>query len=390
MVGLPSREGEAADPSDGKLMATTASRASWKRDDDNDICLYGTWTLLLDQERQRELADELGQLDAPAELCWDLHGIDRLDSAGARLLWDIWGQQLPEHVEGHEQHRHWFDWLANAQFEHKPHHHYVAEALDRLGGGIIAFVAAIGEIFVLIGRLLLAVGYCIRHPRAIPWKETTATIHHVGATSMMLIGAVGFLIGVVMTIQLAMTLSKFGAGEMIISTMGLAMLRELGPVITGLILAGRSGSAMTSGIGAMHLTGEYDALRAFGSSPALRLALPRVLGAAISLPLLVVWADVAGLLGGALMAQADLNVGYRLFLSQLPQQVQIVNFWMGLAKGVLFGLTIGIVGCYFGMKATPDASALSRNTTLSVVTSLTLILVFDATSGALLTNVGLT
>jgi phospholipid/cholesterol/gamma-HCH transport system permease protein len=140
----------------------------------------------------------------------------------------------------------------------------------------------------------------------------------------------------------------------------------------------------------MHLTGEYDALRAFGSSPALRLALPRVLGAAISLPLLVVWADVAGLLGGALMAQADLNVGYRLFLSQLPQQVQIVNFWMGLAKGVLFGLTIGVVGCYFGMKATPDASALSRNTTLSVVTSLTLILVFDATSGALLTNVGLT
>jgi phospholipid/cholesterol/gamma-HCH transport system permease protein len=155
------------------------------------------------------------------------------------------------------------------------------------------------------------------------------------------------------------------------------------------ILAGRSGSAMTAGIGSMHLTGEYDALRAFGSSPSLRLALPRVVGATITLPLLVVWTDFAALIGGAVTAQMDLGVGFKLFLAQLPQQIQIVNFWIGLAKGALFGLTIALIGCWFGMSAPPDTAGLSRHTTLSVVTSLTLILLFDASSGALLTHVGL-
>ena len=127
---------------------------------------------------------------------------------------------------------------------------------------------------------------------------------------------------------------------MVVGTMGLAVLRELGPVICGLILAGRSGSAMTSGIGAMHLTGEYDALRAFGSSPSLRLALPRVIGAAISVPLVVVWADFTALIGGAVTAQADLGVGWRLFLAQLPEQVQIVSVdEPNSARGVVQRLT---------------------------------------------------
>lgn len=370
-------------------MANTESDADWEHAHDMEICLKGSWTLLLAADRRRRLARELGGLDAPRQYRWNLQNVDALDSAGARLLWDVWGHELPEHLDCHEHHRHWFHWLAETRSPDPPVVHPIDEAIDRTGRRALGFVRTAGGILLLIGQLMVDAATCVRHPRVIPWRETTAAIYRIGATSMLLLGCVGFLIGVVMAIQIGMALRQFGAASMIVGMMGLAVLRELGPVICGLILAGRSGSAMTAGIGAMHLTGEYDALRAFGSSPSLRLALPQVLGACISLPLLVVWADFAALVGGAVTAQADLGVGFRQFMAQLPAQVQIVNFWIGLGKGALFGLTIAVVGCYFGMHASPNTGALSRNTTLSVVTSLTLILLFDASAGALLTNVGL-
>ncbi len=370
-------------------MANTESDADWEHAHDLEICLRGSWTLLLATHRRRRLARELGELDAPHNYRWNLQHVDALDSAGARLLWDVWGHRLPDHLECHDYHRRWFRWLADTRFPEAPPPHRLDDAIARAGNRVIGFAKVAGGILLLIGQLMVDGANCVRHPRVIPWKETTAAIYHIGATSMLLLGCVGFLIGVVMAIQIGMALQQFGAATMIVGMMGLAVLRELGPVICGLILAGRSGSAMTAGIGAMHLTGEYDALRAFGSSPSLRLALPQVVGACITLPLLVVWTDFAALIGGAVTAQADLGVGYRQFLAQLPAQVQIVNFWIGLAKGALFGMTIAVVGCYFGMNASPSTEAMSRNTTLSVVTSLTLILLFDATAGALLTHVGL-
>ena len=370
-------------------MAAAPSDPHWQRDNGDEILLTGSWSLLLDPGQRRRLARELGGLDAPLRYRWNLDRLDALDSAGARVLWKVWGQRLPDRFECQEDHRHWFRWLEQTRFPPRPDRRWLDAAFERAGNGVLGFMRTVGGVLLLIGQLLLDVGYCIRHPRVIPWKETTATIYRVGATSMLLLGVVGFLIGVVMAIQIGMALRQFGAATMIVGMMGLAVLRELGPVICGVILAGRSGSAMTAGIGAMHLTGEYDALRAFGSSPSLRLALPRVVGAMVTLPLLVVWTDFAALIGGAVTAQMDLGVGFRLFLDQLPQQIQIVNFWIGLAKGALFGLTIALIGCHFGMSAPPDTAGLSRHTTLSVVTSLTLILLFDATSGALLTHVGL-
>lgn len=363
--------------------------ASFERIDNGEVRLTGAWTLLLDPALRRRLARELATLDAPHHYRWDLTQVEALDSAGARVLWDAWSRRLPAQFACHADHRHWFEWLAGTRVPVPRVHNRVGIAIDRVGSRAIGFARTLAGVLVLVGQLMLDLAYCVRHPRVTPWKEMAATVYHVGATSMLLLGCVGFLIGVVMTIQLGMALRQFGAALLVVGTMGLAVLRELGPVICGLILAGRSGSAMTSGIGAMHLTGEYDALRAFGSAPSLRLALPRVVGATISLPLLVVWTDFAALIGGAVTAQADLGVGWRLFLTQLPEKVAIVNLWIGLAKGALFGLTLAVVGCYFGMTAPANTAGLSRNTTLSVVSSLTLILVFDASSGALLTHVGL-
>ncbi len=370
-------------------MAESRSDAGWQREGDHQITLWGSWNLLLDTRRQRRLARELARLGRADAYRWNLRRVDALDSAGALVLWKAWERHLPATLECRDEHRHWFERLERAHLADQPARHLPGMVMGSIGARIVRTLRVAVGIAVLLGQLMLDLGYCVAHPHEIPWKEISATVHHVGATSMLLLGSMGFLIGVVMTIQIGVALSQFGADMMSIRMMGIAVLRELGPMVCGLTVAGRSGSAMTAGIGAMHLTGEYDALRAFGASPSLRLALPRTIGCVLALPLLVVWTDLATLVGSAISAQVNLGINYQLFLSQLPEQTPLVNFWIGLGKGGLFGLTIALVSAYFGMHASADTASLSRSTTLAVVTSLALILLLDASSGALLINVGL-
>lgn len=370
-------------------MAKSPSEPAWKRDDNARITLFGSWNLLVDKQRRRRLFREFRRLGPPGDYCWDLQHVDALDSTGALMLWHVWQRRLPERLACSDDQRHLFQRLAEMPAIGEPARGGSLQWLDRLGAGVLAVLATAGGIFVLVGQLMLDVAYCVRHPRVIPWQEISANVYHIGATAMVLLGSIGFLIGAVMTIQLGLALQQFNASDMVIGMMATAVPRELGAVVTGLLMAGRTGSAMTASIGAMHITEEYNALQALGSAPSLRLALPRVLGAALAMPLLVVWTDVTSMLGSALAAQAQLGISFRLFLAEALQQVQIVNFWIGLGKGALFGLVIALVGSYFGMSSSPDTESLSRNTTFSVVTSLTMILLLDASLGAALTNVGL-
>lgn len=370
-------------------MAKTAAGPAWKREDDARITLSGSWNLLVDKQRRRRLFREFRRLGSPRDYCWDLQQIDVLDSTGALVLWKVWNRELPDRLDCSEEQRHLFERLAEMTPVGDPARVASLHRIERLGGGILAVLGTGAGIFVLVGQLMLDIAYCVRHPRVIPWKEVSANVYHIGASAMLLLGCIGFLIGAVMTIQLGLALEQFNASDMVIGMMATAVPRELGAVVTGLLMAGRSGSAITASIGAMHITEEYNALQALGSAPSLRLALPRVVGAAVAMPLLVIWTDITSMLGSALAAQAQLGINFRLFLDEAMQQVQIVNFWIGFGKGVLFGLVIALVGSYFGMSSSPDTESMSRNTTLSVVTSLTMILLLDASLGAALTNVGL-
>lgn len=370
-------------------MATIAANPQWHHEDDARISLSGSWALLVDARRRRQLLHGLARLGSPRAYRWDLQHIDALDSTGALVLWKAWHGRLPEQLDCSDAQRHLFRRLAETPMLATTYEAATAPWLSRFGGGIVAVLQAGGGIATLAGQLLLDIGYCLHHPRVAPWREISANVYHMGATAMLLLGSIGFLVGAVMTIQVGLVLAQFGAAGMVIGMMATAVPRELGAVVAGLLLAGRSGSAMTASIGAMHLTDEYSALQAMGSSPSLRLALPRVVGAAIGLPLLVVWTDCTTLLGSALAAHAGLGINYRAFLLQAMQQVQVVNVWIGIGKGALFGVVIALVGSWFGMSAAADTESLSRHTTFSVVTSLTAILLLDASLGAALTNVGL-
>ena len=359
----------------------------WRREGDRRITLSGSWSLLVDKQRRRRLLRDFSRLEATHSYRWDLRQVDTLDSTGALVLWQAWNGRLPEHLDCREDQRHLFERIAEAPRLRvgvgEP-----ANWLVRLGAGVMSVLQIAAGIFLLLGQVIVDAAYCVSHPRVTPWKEISANVYRIGVTSMPLLGSIGLLIGVVMTIQVGLVLQTFGASQMVIGMMSTAVPRELGPVVVGLLMAARTGSAITASIGAMHITEEYDALRAFGSSPSLRLALPRLIGAGVSMALLVIWTDVATMIGSAVSAPT-VGIDYRLFLRQAIQQVQIVNFWIGLGKGLLFGIVIALVGCYFGMTSSPDTEGMSRNTTLSVVTSLTLILLIDASLGAALTNVGL-
>lgn len=373
-------------------MTHTSQEAVWEiveAPGGRTVRLAGYWNLLAKGRKRERLAAALKEVQNPAQLGWDLTRVDVIDSAGALLLWHLWGRTVPREFNCRPEHRQWFKRLENLPPGRKAGKWGLWRPLDGLGGQLARIFRDAGGMFVLVGRLMLDFGYTLAHPRLMPWKEISASIYRTGTSALPLLGTVGVLIGIVMTYQLAMSISKFGANTMIVGLLGLSMMRELGPVITALIVIGRTGSTITAGIGAMHVTEEFDALRAFGSSPTQRLIMPNVIGMAISIPLLVVWTDFAGLVGGIVAADASLGVGYKMFVERLPEAVPWVNFWIGLGKGVLFGLIIATVSSYFGLKIRANTESLRQETTNSVVTGLTLILILDATSGALLTNVGL-
>lgn len=354
--------------------------------------LSGHWNLLAKGVDQQDLTNELMKrlrVLKTDELGWDLTAVQEIDSAGALLLWRLWRQQVPSNLECKPEHRKWFDRLKKLTIPQTRRQVSLWQPIDRLGAQIGQLFRDAGGALLLIGQLMLDFGYTLFNPRLIPWKEISASVYNTGATALPLLGTVGVMIGIVMTYQLAMSLEQFGANTMIVGLLGLSIMRELGPVITALIVVGRTGSTITAGMGVMHITEEYNALRAFGVSPTQRIILPNVIGMAVSIPLLVIWADFTAMLGGIMTADLSMGVGYKLFLQRLPEAVPWVNFWIGLGKGMLFGMIIATVSSYFGLKIRANTESLRRETTNSVVTCLTLILILDASLGAMMTNIGL-
>ncbi len=349
----------------------------------------GRWTLIADPDGRQRASEALAEIEQPSQAEWDLRGMEALDSAGALLLWRLWGKEYPAELQCHEQQRGYFERLAGlaGRIPEPPGRWW--HPLVRIGEGLYHALQAGGQMLLLLGQILVSTGYALRNPRFLPWTELSATIYKAGLRSVVLLGVINFLIGMVMAYQMGLEIAKYGANTAIIGVLSIAMLRELGPWITAIILAGRTGSAITAEIGSMHLTGELSALRTFGVSPVLRLALPRVLGLAIAMPLLVVWADFTGMVGGMVVADASLGISPSLFLERLPHDVELVNFWIGVAKGVINGVIIGLVASYYGLYAQPSTESLRRQTTASVVTTLSLVLVLDAGVGALLAGAGL-
>jgi len=230
----------------------------------------------------------------------------------------------------------------------------------------------------IYGQMLLDLWHLFRHPSEMPWKEVAANIYKAGALALPVTGLVGFLIGVTISYLSALQLRSVGADLFIVNILGISIIRELGPVLVAVLVAGRSGSAMTAQIGVMRVTEEIDALSAMGVSRSIRVILPKLLALTAVMPLLVLWASAIALIGGMLSAMLQLDISLAYFVDNLQRAVPVANLVIGLAKGLVFGFIIAWVACHFGLRVKPNTESLSANTTTSVVTSITLVILVDA------------
>ena len=343
------------------------------------IRLAGRWTLATTSLRATELAAEM-DVAANGDGTWDCTSIEALDSAGAMLLWRGWGRTFPPVLLIRPEHRRVFERIDHA--DHEPR--AKPPPLSPLHGVMVIGSASIGvlrhllDFVALIGQFGLNVVHVFRFPAELPRREISANLFKSGVRAMPVTALVGFLIGVVLSYLSALQLKQFGADIFIVNIIGLGIVRELGPVLVAILVAGRSGSAMTAQLGVMRVTEEIDALATMGVQRGLRLVFPKVVALIVALPLLVLWSTAIALIGGMVSAQVQLDISYGFFFQTLPRVVPAANLWIGLAKGAVFGMFIALVACHFGLRVRPNTESLSSNTTASVVSAITVVIILDA------------
>ena len=218
----------------------------------------------------------------------------------------------------------------------------------------------------------------LAQPRRIRWRPILHNLQTAGFEALPIVGLLSFLMGIVIAYQGADQLQRFGANIFIADLVGLSMLRELAPLLTAIIVAGRSGSAYAAQIGTMKVTEEIDALRTIGIGTHELLVLPKMLALIIALPLLTVYCDVTGVLGGMLMARSKLDVSFDVFLNRLGDAISLSSFLTGIGKAPVFAAIIALVGCFQGLQVGGSADSVGRQTTVSVVQAIFLVIVADA------------
>lgn len=229
-----------------------------------------------------------------------------------------------------------------------------------------------------LGASATALMRALMQPRRIRWRSILYNLQTAGVAALPITGLLSFLLGIVIAYQGAEQLRRVGANIYIADLVGLSMLRELSPLITAIIVAGRSGSAYAAQIGTMKVTEEVDALRTIGIGPLDLLVLPKVLALVIALPLLTLYTDIMGVLGGMVMARAQLDVGFTTFVNRLDDAVSLTSFLIGIGKAPVFAVIIALVGCYQGFQVSGSAESVGCRTTTSVVQSIFLVILVDA------------
>jgi phospholipid/cholesterol/gamma-HCH transport system permease protein len=251
-------------------------------------------------------------------------------------------------------------------------------ALTRLGMSAAAAVEQSVALLAFIGECAAAFVGWLAHPGRIRWRPILFNIRSAGFDALPIVGLLAFLLGIVVAYQGAEQLRQYGANIFFADLIGLSMLREFAPLITAIIIAGRSGSAYAAQIGAMSVSEEIDAMRTLGIAPLEMLVLPKIIALLIVLPLLTVFADVLGVFGGMLMARAQLDVGFPEFLDRFTKAVSVTDYLIGICKAAVFAGIIAVVGCFQGFRAKGGADGVGRQTTRSVVQAIFLVIVADA------------
>ena len=353
------------------------------------LLLAGDWQI----DAVAQLATEVGRVSGPANAV-DASSISRLDAAGALMLFrllDRLGVE-PSKLEASDEHRALIDAVISAQRSDASSEEASPPGWQRFLAGVgsssVGVVQNLNQLLGFLGLTLLTLLAAI--PRPSRWR-ITATIHHMqqtGLNAMPLVALLSFLVGAVVAFLGATVLRDFGAELFVVDLTAYAFLREMGVLLTAILLAGRTASAFTAQIGTMKSREEIDAMRTLGLDPIELLVLPRLLALIIMLPVLTVIAMLAGLAGGLLVSIMSLGIPYEMFVSRVYETVELRHYLVGLSKAPMFAVVIALVGCLEGFKVAGTAQSVGERTTSAVVQSISLVIVINAVAAIFFMEMG--
>jgi phospholipid/cholesterol/gamma-HCH transport system permease protein len=255
---------------------------------------------------------------------------------------------------------------------------YKAGIFEKIGKSVVDLWDTTTELVGFFGHICVVFATLFKRSQSLYYPGVFETVSSAGIGGIVISSLLCFLIGVNLAYQMSPQFITYGANIYIVNFLGIALLREVTPLLTAIIVAGRTGSAITASIGTMKVLEEIDALQTMGISPIRRLVIPRLIGLLISLPILTMIADVASMFGGAIVSATSLSVPYSLFLNKLQTAVSINNYTIGIFKTFTFATIIAMVGCFCGFRVKGNADSIGVQTTRSVVMSICLIVLFDA------------
>jgi phospholipid/cholesterol/gamma-HCH transport system permease protein len=258
----------------------------------------------------------------------------------------------------------------------------------KIGDAVVEFGRGTIDLLGFVGQMVVATGSLLRHPGRFRIRALVHQMELVGVNALGIIGLMSFLVGIVIAQQGAVELRQFGAEVYTVNLVGRLTLRELGILMTAIMVAGRSGSAFAAELGTMKLTEEVDAMRTIGVSPMEALVIPRVMATVLMMPLLGVYSAVAGIIGGAFLANYTLDIPFVTFISRVRLVVPTYDVWVGLIKGPVFGMIVALAGCYQGMQVKANAEEVGKRTTAAVVMAIFTVIVLDAFFAVFFTEVG--
>jgi len=357
--------------SDAKFMKVQRER------DKTYLDLEGEWTLANAAIIERTIANVVPTLDPQYEIVGE--HIEKLDTTGAFLLKRLGARnEPPAHLK--DEQRNILEFLP-------PYSEYAPRQTGSRNA-FVAFFDAIGrttftaldflwQVFAFIGRIAGCFFSNLSRPRRFRLPSIVRHIHETGLSALPIIGLLAVLITMVITYQGAVQLRRFGADVYTVDLTVISLLREMGVLVTAIMVAGRSGSAFAAEIGAMKLRDEINALRTMGLSPIEVLVLPRVIALMITLPLLTFLADLIGLLGGAFMSMSLLDMSFQQYFGRVAEAATPTMFFVGMIKAPVFAFAIAVIGCYQGLNVKGSAESIGRNTTLAVVQAIFVVMMAD-------------
>jgi phospholipid/cholesterol/gamma-HCH transport system permease protein len=351
-------------------------------DDTLRVRLTGNWIIGNEMPSANEVQKQVESGPQIKRITFDTQELTKWDSALLTFLIKIIDQgsrnQITTNREGLPKGVRRLLELASAVPEKKTHRETVREPfLSRIGTSAINFKLSVDEMLAFIGDVFLAFIKLLRGKARFRRSDLSLIIQDCGAQALPIVSLISFLVGLILAFVGAIQLKMFGAQIYVADLVGIAMVREMGAMMTGIIMAGRTGAAFAAQLGTMQVNEEIDALTTMGISPMEFLVLPRMLALVLMMPLLCLYADLVGILGGVVVGIGMLDLSFTQYFHQTQAALDLTNFALGIFKATFYGILIALFGCLRGMQCGRSASAVGIATTSAVVTAIVAIIVSD-------------